>query len=85
MSGHGLYVVTGRRRYRGHEPGEEFEAYIAPNAERRAVDRGDIQLLRRITPGIQPGSYRLPPGWGQSSTQTTEAPEGAFFMPKGGT
>ncbi len=35
---HGHYRVTGSRRYRGHEPGTEFIAEIAPNAEHRAVD-----------------------------------------------
>lgn len=60
---HGVYVVTGRRKYRGHEPGETFEAKLDPAAERRAIDRGDIRLLDRIIPSIQPGTYVLPDGW----------------------
>ena len=46
----GDYNVIGKREYRGHAPGVEFEARIEPGAERRAVDRGDIVLLRRVLP-----------------------------------
>jgi hypothetical protein len=60
---HGLYLVCGSRAYRGHQPGETFEANIERNAERRAVQRRDIRLLERITPTIQPGSFTLPHGW----------------------
>lgn len=60
---HGIYRVTGRRDYRGHRPGEVFEALLDTGAERRAIGRRDITLIRRITPSIQPGSYRLPHGW----------------------
>lgn len=59
----GVYVVTGSRRYRGHEPGTEFHAKLEPGPERRAVDRGDIRVIDRIVPTIQPGSYQLPTGW----------------------
>jgi len=60
---HGLYRVSGKREYRGNRPGEQFVARIDANAERRAIDRGDIVLLERVIPALQPGSYRLPQGW----------------------
>ena len=59
----GEYEVTGRREYRGHPPGEIFEARIDRAAESRAVARGDIRLLRIVEPQIQSGSHRLPDGW----------------------
>ena len=59
----GLYRVVGNRAYRGHAPGEEFEARLDQNAAARAVMRGDIELLRRIAPGLAPGSYTFPDGW----------------------
>jgi hypothetical protein len=63
MTTHGLYRVTGRRAYRGHQPGQTFEANLQRNAERRAIVRGDIQLLKRVTPSLRHGSFRLPAGW----------------------
>jgi hypothetical protein len=57
------YLVTGRRPIRGHQPGEVFEAQLDRNAETRAVMRGDIRVLERFTPSIQPGTYSLPEGW----------------------
>lgn len=58
----GLYTVTGNREYRGHKPGEEFEAYIQPGPEKRAVDRGDIVLHRRVLPTLPP-EFAVPDGW----------------------
>jgi hypothetical protein len=66
----GEYEVVGRREYRGHPPGEIFEARIPRAAESRAVARGDIRLLRVVVPVIQSGTYRLPDGW--SSKQGKE-------------
>ena len=66
----GLYRVTGRRNYRGHEPGSEFEARLDRNAERRAVIRGDIELLERVTPELRPGSFTFPQGWLPSRTRS---------------
>lgn len=60
---HGEYVVSGRRVYRGHPPGERFTADLDRSAEQRAIYRGDIKLLRRTAPGLAAGSYRLPAGW----------------------
>jgi hypothetical protein len=67
-----MYRVGPRRSYRGHKPGATFEAFLDPNAERRARDRGDIQLLRRTTPVIQPGSYLLPSGWLNSKEEVQD-------------
>ena len=38
---HGLWKVSGKRIYRGHAPGEEFEASLEPHAASRAVNRGE--------------------------------------------
>jgi hypothetical protein len=42
-----LYKVTGETPYLGHQPGEEFEAELDPDRERRAKDRGSIRVLKR--------------------------------------
>lgn len=65
----GFYRVVGSRRYRGHEPGTEFGARLKPLAEARAIGRGDLELLERIEPTIEPGTFRLPRNW--SSTERT--------------
>ena len=59
----GRYQVVGRRAYRGHLPGTEFEAVLDPNAEGRAIARGSIRLLERLVADLPPVSYRLPTGW----------------------
>ncbi len=59
----GLYRVIGRVAYRGHAPGEEFEAVLDPAAEARGLARGNIELLERLVPALVPGSFTLPPGW----------------------
>lgn len=58
----GVYTVVGNREYRGHPPGETFEAFIPSGPEQRAVDRGDIVLLRRVEPTL-PARWALPDGW----------------------
>lgn len=63
MSEFGLYRVIGKRDYRGHTRGEEFEARLDKHAARRAVMRGDIELLAIVTPDLLPGSYTFPEGW----------------------
>ncbi len=60
---HKLYLVTGRRQYRWHKPGETFEALLDPEAEKRAIARGSIRVLAIIEPGLQKGSYALPKDW----------------------
>jgi hypothetical protein len=60
---HGEYLVTGKREYRGNTPGITFVAKLDRNAEIRAVNRGSISLLRRISPTLIPGSYEMPGGW----------------------
>lgn len=66
----GEYEVVGRREYRGHRPGDIFEARLDRAAEARAITRGDIRLVRVVTPEIQSGSFELPDGW--SSKQGKE-------------
>lgn len=63
MSQIGIYKVGHRRSYRGHAPGTTFEARLDPGAEQRALQRGDIELVRRTVPALQPGSFTLPRGW----------------------
>ena len=58
----GVYEVTGRRVYRGHEPGTVFEARIDGTVAARAIKRGDITLLEYITPNL-PAEWALPKGW----------------------
>lgn len=68
-----IYRVTGRHRYRDHSPGEVFEATLEPDAEERAVKIGAITLIERSDPQLQPGSWRLPPGW--TATNNDDADE----------
>lgn len=72
---HGRYRVKGRRPYRGHEPGTIFEARLDPGPERRAIYRGDIELLERVVPAL-PAERALPQGWAQPRPQPTTTPEG---------
>lgn len=73
-----IYRV-GARPYRGHRPGEEFEAMLEPAAERRALERGAISIVRKGKPALQPDSYRLPTESSspaaRRSRQTTKAEE----------
>lgn len=66
---HGVYLVTGNRAYRGHEPGTRFEASLQAGAEYRAINRRDIRLLSRFTPSLQPGSFQLPTGWAPTTAE----------------
>lgn len=70
---YGEYVVIGRRPYRGHQPGEKFEAALDPTVEQRAIIRRDIRLIRRIVPRVDENLLQLPSGWGK--TETNEARE----------
>lgn len=60
---HKRYLVTGRRQYRWHKPGETFEAILEPTAERRAIERGSIRVLAIVQPQLDDGSYALPADW----------------------
>lgn len=77
---HGLFLVTSRRRYRGHEPGTRFETQFDAAID-RALQRGDIQLLEEITPALQPGSYRLPADWPLGNVADTQQPQGRRKAP----
>ena len=59
---HGEWQVTGKRVYRGHEPGEKFEASLDDGPAGRAVARGDIVLLEQFIPAV-PADHELPEGW----------------------
>lgn len=78
---HAVYKVVGRRRYRGHEPGDTFEARLEPDQERRAINRGDIALVQRIESTL-PDGYQLPKDWPPvgADNANREAPEGASSM-----
>lgn len=78
---HGRYIVNGPRQYRGHQPGTTFEAQLDPAIEHRAITRGDITLLDRVTPDLEPGSATLPDDWPPpAKPQQAEAPEGASLI-----
>ena len=44
-----LYKVMALTGYRGHKQGDEFEADLTPDEERRAKQRGSIRVVRRDT------------------------------------
>jgi hypothetical protein len=46
-----VYKVTGPVAYAGHEPGEEFEAELEPDLERRALERGAIEVAGKRSSG----------------------------------
>lgn len=79
---HGLYKVTGRRQYRGHEPGTRFEA--RPDAAiQRAINRGDISLIEYVNPRLPDDGFWLPHDWppqGVDMQANQEAPKGASSM-----
>ncbi len=57
------YLVTGRRKYRWHDPGTTFEARLDPDAERRAIARGSIRVIDAIEPKLPDSGYTLPRDW----------------------
>lgn len=57
------YEVLNPRGYRGHPAGTKFEATLEPDAERRALARGDVRIVARETPSVRPGTFTLPIGW----------------------
>jgi hypothetical protein len=80
------YKVIGKRQYRGHEPGEIFEARF-DSAIERAVYRGNIEILEIINPELPGGGYTLPKGWPRPVADITaqqEAPQGASSISKEG-
>ncbi len=63
---HKRYRVTGKRKYRWHQPGTVFEAQLEPLAEQRAIERGSIAIIEVVQPGLENGSYALPEDWPQT-------------------
>lgn len=59
----GLYEVVDKRDFRGHPQGTQFVARLDAMQERRAVARGAITLLARVTPALEPGTFTFPEGW----------------------
>lgn len=59
----GRYEVLDKRDFRGHPQGLQFVARLEANQERRAIARGSIKLLARVTPALEPGTYTYPDGW----------------------
>lgn len=57
------YEVLNPTGYRGHRYGTTFEACLEPAAEGRALARGDIRVIERVTPSVRPGTFTLPDGW----------------------
>lgn len=52
-----VYKVTGRSSFRHYPSGDTFEAVLPPALEKRAINRGQIELVERSTPKLVPGSY----------------------------
>jgi hypothetical protein len=44
------YKVVGSTYFRGYAPGEEFNADLTEEQERRAKERGSIRVVKRNTP-----------------------------------
>ena len=57
-----VYRVTGRLKYRGHAPGQVFIATLDPEAERRAIRRGNIEVLAHGPVTLDPAKIRRPKG-----------------------
>lgn len=55
-----VYEVTGRMEYRGHQPGERFEAVLDRMVEARALMRGNIKVINNDPTTIPAGSFTLP-------------------------
>jgi hypothetical protein len=65
-------VVKGTRRFQGHAPGEQFEADLDPEQERRAVARGQIEVLD----GQVSAERSAPPEQEQPADEATVQPPG---------
>lgn len=65
---HGIYEyrVLHRRGYRGHPAGTVFAAHLTPAAERRALDRRDIELTGRDRITYPHGQFTPPYGWDET-------------------
>jgi hypothetical protein len=44
------YKVTAATGFRGHKLGDEFDADLTPDQEKRAKDRGSIRVVSRHEP-----------------------------------
>ena len=73
----GIFRVIGRHNYRGHRPGETFDATLDPAAVERAVAIGALEVIDGRRTELRPGSWTLPDGW---QTPATRAPDGALSL-----
>jgi len=63
-----IYRVLSRWRYRGHELGEVFEAYLEPDVERRAIELHVIELIERKDVSIADTEVSAPRDWALTQT-----------------
>ncbi len=75
-----VYLVTGSKPYHDVPPGNVLHARLDPAAERRAIERGALEILDATPPGIVPGSYQPPDGWDTNTRNLTGAPQGASLI-----
>jgi hypothetical protein len=54
-----VYRVTGRS-YREHPHGAVFSANLEPDEERRALDRGSLELVRAGREALNPAKVKAP-------------------------
>lgn len=80
---YGIFQVTGSFVFRGHKPGETFEAKVTPQINRAAA-RGNIVMLEEIVPEVPPGWVvrGWPPDGGR--VPITRSPAEAGFLIGGG-
>lgn len=57
------YLVTGKHRYRGYDPGSTFIGELEPSIEARAIGRGSIEIVDRGPIQLDPTRAALPRGW----------------------
>ncbi|HSE44721.1 MAG TPA: hypothetical protein VLA89_05265 [Gemmatimonadales bacterium] len=57
-----VYRVTGRLKYRGHEPGTVFIATLTQDEERRALRRRNIVVLQSGPVTLEEHRIRPPKG-----------------------
>ncbi len=54
-----VYKVSGPSSFKTYQSGDLFEAVLPRALEKRAIARGQIELVERSTPALVPGSYTL--------------------------
>lgn len=54
------YKVTGIFSFREHHPGQTFVANLDPDSEKRALERGNIEIIFSYDHTIEPSKIRRP-------------------------